>query len=89
MPHPHPHPQPLTAGGVWLQRVLADIRRSCADKHKGNAAKCNIEAWKLDLASLASVRAFADKFIASRRPLHVLMNNGTSGLAPAHCIPVH
>ena len=72
-----------------MQRVLADIRRSCADKHKGNAAKCNIEAWKLDLASLASVRAFADKFIASRRPLHVLMNNGTSGLAPAHCIPVH
>ena len=38
----------------------------------GNAA---IEAELLDLASLASVRAFVERFLAQRRPLHLLINN--------------
>jgi hypothetical protein len=32
--------------------------------------------WKLDLASFASVKAFAERYIASGLPLHVLINNG-------------
>jgi len=34
-----------------------------------------IEARTLDLASLASVRAFVDEFLARRQPLHLLVNN--------------
>lgn len=29
----------------------------------------------MDLADLSSVKSFADRFLASGRPLHVLMNN--------------
>jgi NAD(P)-dependent dehydrogenase (short-subunit alcohol dehydrogenase family) len=35
----------------------------------------SVEVQALDLADLASVRAFAGKFLASGRPLHILVNN--------------
>jgi NAD(P)-dependent dehydrogenase (short-subunit alcohol dehydrogenase family) len=41
-------------------------------RETGNGA---IEFRLLDLASLASVRAFATQFLALRRPLHLLVNN--------------
>jgi NAD(P)-dependent dehydrogenase (short-subunit alcohol dehydrogenase family) len=41
-------------------------------RETGNGA---IEFRLLDLASLASVRAFATQFLALRRPLHLLINN--------------
>lgn len=34
-----------------------------------------MEAWKLDLASLESIRQFAQRFKASGLPLHTLVNN--------------
>lgn len=33
------------------------------------------QVWKMDLADLSSVKDFAERFLASGRPLHVLMNN--------------
>ncbi len=39
--------------------------------------------WELDLSSLASVRSFAERFLASQQPLHLLINNGGfAGSAP-------
>jgi NAD(P)-dependent dehydrogenase (short-subunit alcohol dehydrogenase family) len=49
------------------EEVAATLRRET-----GNDA---IEFRLLDLASLASVGAFATEFLALRRPLHVLINN--------------
>jgi NAD(P)-dependent dehydrogenase (short-subunit alcohol dehydrogenase family) len=34
-----------------------------------------VEAWLLDLASLRSVRAFAERYLRASRPLHILINN--------------
>jgi NAD(P)-dependent dehydrogenase (short-subunit alcohol dehydrogenase family) len=36
-----------------------------------------VEVWQLDLASFKSVRAFAERFVKSKMPLHLLINNGT------------
>jgi NAD(P)-dependent dehydrogenase (short-subunit alcohol dehydrogenase family) len=61
---------------------------ACRDLAKGDAARQRIveEGWgrippeslsleHLDLASLVSVRAFAGTFLASDRPIHLLINN--------------
>jgi NAD(P)-dependent dehydrogenase (short-subunit alcohol dehydrogenase family) len=44
---------------------------SVRERHPG----ASIEAMELDLARLASVREFADAFVARGKPLHVLVNN--------------
>jgi NAD(P)-dependent dehydrogenase (short-subunit alcohol dehydrogenase family) len=49
------------------EAVAAELRAST-----GNPA---IETADLDLGDYASVRAFADRFLASGRPLHILINN--------------
>ncbi len=51
------------------EEVAAKLRRELP----ANAGK--LEVMALDLADLASVRAFAAAFLASGRPLHVLVNN--------------
>lgn len=48
-------------------RILSGSAGAIADEQ--------LEVGVLDLASLASVRAFAGKFLASGRPLHLLVNN--------------
>lgn len=49
------------------------------------AAGAKIEIEQLDLAERISVTAFADKFLASNRPLDILINNaGISSLALDH-----
>jgi NAD(P)-dependent dehydrogenase (short-subunit alcohol dehydrogenase family) len=53
------------------QAVLDDIRSESRD--------AKVEHLELDLASLASVRAAAKRFLDSGRPLHILVNN--AGLA--------
>lgn len=67
-----------------LARKDAHIVLACRDRKKGEAALdrlnteapgANIELAILDLASLASVREFAAKELAQRRPLHILINN--------------
>ena len=35
-----------------------------------------MEVWHLDLASLKSVKGFAEKYLDSGLPLHLLINNG-------------
>jgi NAD(P)-dependent dehydrogenase (short-subunit alcohol dehydrogenase family) len=49
------------------EAVAAELRAST-----GNPA---IETADLDLGDYATVRAFADRFLASGRPLHILINN--------------
>lgn len=53
------------------ERSLAALRAELATTPGGGAA----ELADLDLASLASVRSFADGLVASGRDLHVLVNN--------------
>jgi len=66
----------------------ASVTMACRDLAKGEAAKRGIiesagggiasealSVEKLDLAELASVRAFATDFLASGRPIHLLINN--------------
>jgi NAD(P)-dependent dehydrogenase (short-subunit alcohol dehydrogenase family) len=67
-----------------LARAGADVVLACRDTEKGDAAAGSIRAdaptakvavEALDLASLASVRAFAERFRAEREGLDLLINN--------------
>lgn len=67
-----------------LARKGARVVLACRNLQKAEAAittmrsedpTTTLEAMALDLASLASVRAFAQAFLANRRELHVLCNN--------------
>jgi NAD(P)-dependent dehydrogenase (short-subunit alcohol dehydrogenase family) len=67
-----------------LARKGAHVVLACRDRTKGEAALaqlgeeapgCHIDLALLDLASLASVRSFAEQQIASGLPVHVLINN--------------
>lgn len=49
------------------EEAVADIRRQVPG--------ANVQVQPLDLTSQQSVRAFAADFVASKRPLHVLINN--------------
>jgi NAD(P)-dependent dehydrogenase (short-subunit alcohol dehydrogenase family) len=49
------------------QAAVGEIRASTGNQH--------VHAAALDLASLASVRRFADAFLERRKPLHILINN--------------
>ncbi len=48
--------------------VLADIKAT-------TRPDVDVEVWELDLARLASVQAFAARYLATDRPLHCLVNN--------------
>ncbi|KAI9362985.1 short-chain dehydrogenase [Zopfochytrium polystomum] len=52
------------------RRAVADLKAALPAHRRGN-----IVFEELDLSSLESVRAFADRYVKSGRPLHVLMNN--------------
>lgn len=65
-------------------RPGAHLILACRNPIKGDAARRRlldespdgtVEVMPLDLANLASVRAFAETFLAAGRPLHVLMNS--------------
>jgi NAD(P)-dependent dehydrogenase (short-subunit alcohol dehydrogenase family) len=67
-----------------LARAGAAIILACRDRAKAEAARTRIrgavpsaqlEIADLDLASLASVRGAAEKFLATGRPLDLLINN--------------
>jgi NAD(P)-dependent dehydrogenase (short-subunit alcohol dehydrogenase family) len=67
-----------------LARKGAQVVLACRDRRRGEAALALLNADSpgahaeleiLDLASLASVRSFAEKELAQHRPLHVLVNN--------------
>lgn len=53
------------------------------EKAKKNLANiANVELEAVDLASAKSIEAFADRFLASGRPLHLLINNAGIMWAP-------
>ena len=67
-----------------LARKGAEVLLACRDRQRGAAALARLHADSpgirtelaiLDLASLASVRNFAEKELAQHRPLHILINN--------------
>jgi NAD(P)-dependent dehydrogenase (short-subunit alcohol dehydrogenase family) len=67
-----------------LARKGAQVILACRDRQRGEAAlgrlntdspSAHTELAVLDLASLASVRTFAEKELARQRPLHILINN--------------
>jgi NAD(P)-dependent dehydrogenase (short-subunit alcohol dehydrogenase family) len=67
-----------------LARKGAHVVLACRDPQRGEDALARLDADSpgahaelviLDLASLASVRDFAKKQLAERRPLHILINN--------------
>jgi len=69
---------------VKLARRGAELVLACRDRRKGEAAMAKIrddaptshvEVAMLDLASLDSVRRFAEAELARQRPLHALINN--------------
>lgn len=81
--------------GFEAARMLAEkgakVVLACRNKDKGNAAKARIEArnpagsvsvMSLDLASLASVRNFADTFKADQGGLDLLVNNAGVMIPP-------
>ena len=68
----------------WLTRLLSvssyrvkrEIEASFPDGCTGQ-----VSVWKMDLADLSTVQAFAERFLASDLPLDVLINNaGIAGL---------
>jgi NAD(P)-dependent dehydrogenase (short-subunit alcohol dehydrogenase family) len=67
-----------------LARKGAHVVLACRDRQRGEAALARLHADSpgtitelaiIDLASLASVRDFAEKELAQHRPLHILINN--------------
>ncbi|MGD0444977.1 MAG: oxidoreductase [Edaphobacter sp.] len=67
-----------------LARKGAQVILACRDRQRGEAALARLNADSpsvhtelalLDLASLASIHAFAEQELAQRRPLHILINN--------------
>lgn len=74
--------------GMEITRAVAcegyDIIMACFSLSKAEP-KCrelveetgneNIEVWQIDLASMASVRAFADRMLRQKRSIALLMNN--------------
>ena len=75
--------------GIGWEAALQFARKgaqtilACRSMERGNDAmrrildlvpKASVEARQLDLASLASIRAFANEFCRRGQPLHVLCN---------------
>lgn len=74
--------------GTEITRAVAcagyDVIMACYSSSKAET-KCRelvketgnekIEVWQIDLASLASVRAFADRMLRQKTPVALLMNN--------------
>jgi NAD(P)-dependent dehydrogenase (short-subunit alcohol dehydrogenase family) len=67
-----------------LARKGAEVMLACRNRQRGEAALARLDADApsahtelviVDLASLASVRDFAEQELAKHRPLHVLINN--------------
>jgi NAD(P)-dependent dehydrogenase (short-subunit alcohol dehydrogenase family) len=74
-----------------LARAGAEVVLACRDVAKGHAAAAGIsadvdgaklEVAELDLADLATVRSFADRYLGSRQKLDLLINNAGVMAAP-------
>ena len=67
---------------VIAVRDLAKGERAAEPVRAGAAPNASVELTELDLASLSSVRACADKILAEGKPLHVLIANAGVMAAP-------
>ncbi|KAJ3335582.1 Short-chain dehydrogenase/reductase 2b [Gonapodya sp. JEL0774] len=78
------------SAGIGKESVLQLAKKNChvilavrslskgedvAQEIRMQAPESKIEVASLDLADLASVKKFADEFMAKGLPLHILMNN--------------
>jgi NAD(P)-dependent dehydrogenase (short-subunit alcohol dehydrogenase family) len=59
-----------------IDQIRSELQHEAFDGQLGD-----MSAMQLDLASFASIRRFADEYIASQQPCHVLVNNAAL-LAP-------
>ncbi len=65
-----------SAGAQVVMPVRSRVKgEAVAVELRGSTGNPAIETADLDLGDYASVRAFADGFLASGRPLHILVNN--------------
>ena len=67
----------LARKGAQVVLACRDLEKAAATAAAIHAAhpQAAVESLQLDLADLASLRAFAEKFLASHRELHLLCNN--------------
>ena len=87
--------------GTEITRAVAcagyDVIMACYSSSKAET-KCRelvketgnekIEVWQIDLASLASVRAFADRMLRQKTPVALLMNNAGTALSIWCLVPM-
>jgi len=59
------------------------VVEECQAKAKEAGYVSEIEWWDLDMANLASVEAFAERWLKTGRPLDILCNNAGMGSSPA------
>ncbi|EGF93653.1 short chain dehydrogenase family protein [Asticcacaulis biprosthecium C19] len=67
----------LAAHGAQVTLACRDVAKgnAAADAIRRNCANAAVAVARLDLASLASVRSFADTVLSQGQPLHCLINN--------------
>jgi len=67
----------LAAHGAAVVMAVRDLARggAAADRIRATAPEAQLEVRELDLASLASVRSFAERFLAEQHRLDVLIGN--------------
>ena len=67
----------LTQAGARVIIGARDVSRAekIAQTLRADTGNNKIEVEQLDLASLKSVRNFVKRFLETKRPLHILINN--------------
>lgn len=72
---------------VTIATIEADTAHEAADALRRQTGSSSVTVEKLDLASLASVRAFASVYLARGHRLHLLINNAGIMAAPLAYTP--
>jgi NAD(P)-dependent dehydrogenase (short-subunit alcohol dehydrogenase family) len=79
----------LFAAGASVTLAVRDVAKgkAVADDIRSSSARGTVRVEALDLADLASVRRFADRFLATGSPLHILVNNAGIMACPLERTP--
>lgn len=67
---------------IIASNATAQESESCLEQLRILYPKSKVEVWYVDLSSLKSVKALAEKYLISGLPLHVLVNNAGIMFAP-------
>ena len=80
----------LAGHGADIVLAVRDTARgqACATRIRTAHSRAKVSVSELDLASLASVRAFAERTIASTPRIDLLLNNAGLGLQPKRAVTV-